>query len=568
MKRIFQQIILIFFIAIFITGEVQADSSEKKVFFIESRYDLFGREKISARLEMTGEKLYFYVDEEWWQDLDEKRRREVKEEFRALDKEFYSRIYPGLVSTFGSEWRPGIDNDEKITILFHPMRDRVKGYYRTADEYPKFQSPFSNEREMVYLNANSIGDPSVSSYLAHEFQHLITFNQKERKYNLVEEIWLQEGISEIAPTIVGYDRVFENSYLKQRVEIFLQYPSDSLTEWQGKVQDYGALNLFMQYLIDHYGTQILIDALHSRKTGIASLNYALKKNGFQKNFAQIFRDWTIAVLINDCSFGQEYCYRNENLANLRVTPSLNFLPYVVKTSLKIEDNIQDWSGKWYKLMGGKGSFTLEFDGRDDVHFHVAYWACEKKGKCFLKTLELDEKQSATFTIPNFGKKFNFLVLILSIQEKERNFGQAEIFYPFVLKISTNDQETLIQELLERIAFLEAEIAKIQAKIERILKERKKAFFSCQKLEKNLYFGLRNSNQVRCLQEFLKSQGPEIYPEGLVTGNFLNLTKVAVLRFQEKYASEILAPLGLQKGTGFVGPLTRAKINQLLTKFFL
>ena len=76
--------------------------------------------------------------------------------------------------------------------------------------------------------------------------------------------------------------------------------------------------------------------------------------------------------------------------------------------------------------------------------------------------------------------------------------------------------------------------------------------------------MMNNSEVRCLQEFLKSQGPEIYPEGLVTGNFLSLTKAAVIRFQEKYASEILAPWGITQGTGFVGETTRAKINQLLS----
>ncbi len=37
---------------------------------------------------------------------------------------------------------------------------------------------------------------------------------------------------------------------------------------------------------------------------------------------------------------------------------------------------------------------------------------------------------------------------------------------------------------------------------------------------------------------------------------------AVITFQEKYASEILAPYGLPRGTGYVGKFTRAKLNKL------
>ncbi|GAI49200.1 unnamed protein product, partial [marine sediment metagenome] len=74
---------------------------------------------------------------------------------------------------------------------------------------------------------------------------------------------------------------------------------------------------------------------------------------------------------------------------------------------------------------------------------------------------------------------------------------------------------------------------------------------------------QTSDDVRYLQIFLKAQGTEIYPEGIISGWFGPLTKKAVMRFQEKYAEDILAPWGLTKGTGFVGETTRAKINEIL-----
>ena len=70
------------------------------------------------------------------------------------------------------------------------------------------------------------------------------------------------------------------------------------------------------------------------------------------------------------------------------------------------------------------------------------------------------------------------------------------------------------------------------------------------------------NDVKCLQQLLEILGADIYPEGLDTGYFGPLTEAAVIRFQNKFADEILLPWGISQGTGFVGKTTRAKLNEL------
>jgi len=565
-KKISHKLVFVF-ILIFLISPVFtfADTEgERKNFFIDSTYDLKGREEIQAVLEKISQKAYFYLEDEWFNNLTDEEKEKLNQDLEILSQEFDEIIYPQLTSSFGQEWSPGIDNEKRITILFHQMKTEAAGYFNDGDEFLKIQNEKSNEREMVYLNSDTLFYPIAKSYLAHEFTHLITFNQKDRLRGVSEEIWLNEARADYAPTLLGYDTEYQGSNLQQRIRIFVESPSDSLTEWRGQKNDYGVINLFAQYLVDNYGKNLLIDSLNSNKVGIPSLDSALEKNTIGKKFWQIFTDWTIALFLNDCQFGENYCYKSENLKNLKVTPSLIFLPSTQKTSVSLNYSIKQWSGNWYRIIGGEGELKLEFDGEDGVQFKLPYILCQDSTDCKVEFLELDGKQKAQVSFENFGKDWTSLTLIPSVQTKTLGFDGREPSFKFSLSVSLENktEEKLIEELKERITELKAQIAILQSKIAQVLGERGE--ISCQKFEESLYFGIRNY-QVSCLQEFLKSQGPEIYPEGLVTGFFGSLTQAAVIRFQEKYKNEILIPLGLNQGTGFVGTTTRAKLNEILSR---
>jgi hypothetical protein len=539
-------------------------------FFVEAIYDEFTRNTIIATLRKISPKAYFYFDDQFWNALDADKQTEILRKVDILAEEFEQRIYPTLSSNFGSEWSPGIDQSEKITILAHSMSGNVGGYFDSSDEYSKLQIATSNEREMIYLNSQYIDQEIIKSYLAHEFTHLITFNQKDVTYDVSEEVWLNESRAEYVSTLLGYDEDFEESNLKMRVQEFLINPSDSLTEWRNQQADYGVISMFAQYLTDHYGIEILTDSIKSSEVGISSLEHALTENGFSQNFSQIFTDWAVAVLVNDCSLGEKYCYKNPNLGELFVMPLVNYLPLAGKSSLSVSDYTKEWAGNWLKIAGGKGILKLEFFGEDMVDFYVPYVIEKKTGQKEIGFLELDENQDGLLYVEGFNSDNTSLVIIPSAQTKKTGFSNNEPAYKFSFTVSTveevpgengdqneepeDEEAELIKKLLLQIAYLQKEIALVQAKINTILAERQEqqsSTASCQKIEKNLYYGLQNDSQVKCLQEFLKSQGAGIYPEGLITGNFFSLTKQAVIRFQ--------ASKGIIQ-TGHVGPLTRTAIN--------
>jgi len=551
---------------------VFADTFGQKInFFIDPGYDISHRETLSATLRHIGVKAYFYIEDNWWNTLSDQEKQETLDNIIALSQEFDKKIYPTLTNIYGTEWRPGIDKDYRITILFHQMREGIGGYNRSIDEYLKVQAPESNQREMIYLNVKYLPTSLIKSYLAHEFTHLITFYQKEKLSGVQEEVWLNEARADYSPTLLGYDDELLGSNLEARIKEFLNSPNDSLCEWKNKKADYGIVNLFTQYLVDHYGIEILKDSLHTKKKGIEAINYALEKNGFEKTFQDIFLDWVLALYLNDCSYGSFYCYKNENLQNLRITPALVFLPTTQKTKISLVYNIKDWSARWFKIIGGNKGLEVEIKNLDAPNLIVPYIVKKNGTEISIERLEIP-KASKTISLPTFAKENISLILIPTVGYKTSGFGKNESTYHFEINISTLADETpqeqptkpinqmTIEELKAKILEIQQEILRLQKLLNELLAQQS---ISCKKITKNLYYGMMNDPQVRCLQEFLKSQGEDIYPEGLITGNFLKLTKQAVMRFQEKYKEEILEPLGLSHATGFVGPKTRAKINQML-----
>lgn len=558
----------IFFVSVlFLAGQplsVLADSADQqRTFSVDTTYDISKRSEVTATLRKITPRLYFYIENDWWNGLGTQEANAVLASLSQIAVVFERDVYPSLTGLFGYENTPGIDRDTHITALIHPMREDVRGYMNTADGFSRLEAPRSNEREMVYLNGTYVTSSFAVSYLAHEYMHLIYQNQRDILRGVDDDVWIQEAFSELAPLMTNNRDEEEQEYLAKRVRDFITNPRDSLTEWRNTSVDYGVVSMFFEYFREQYGVKVLQDTASSNKKGIDAFNEALLKNGFKDTFANIFQNWVVALFLNDCSYGKQFCLTGEAVQQLRVAPYTSFLPAFGTSELSFSSQTKEWAGNWYKVSGGpKGQLELVFDGNGQVRFKIPYLLEKASGGYELRVMTINSAQHGNIIIPRFGDDVTALILMPFIEGRNTGFSSNTSSYFFSWRISVTSGTSQgsgtgdgvaaqIEALLSQIARLRSQLAALQAGTTPA---------SCQALQSNLFFGMKNSDEVRCLQQQLKQA--DVYPEGFVTGTFGQLTLAAVIRFQEKYAVEILAPFGLTKGTGYVGPATRAKLNQL------
>jgi len=235
------------------------------------------------------------------------------DEMKALMDAFENKIYPTNREFFGSEWSPGIDGDEHIYILYsRGLGSSIAGYFSSSDSVHPLINEFSNAHEMFLFNADNtfLGEEFTYGVLAHEFQHMIHWNQ-----DLNETSWLNEGSSELAAFLNGYDPGgFDWLYISE--------PDLQLNDWPND-QDatsphYGAGFLFMAYFLDRFGedaTKMLIkdpaNGLDSVENVLRGINATHPTTGQLISADDFFMDWAVTNLILDASIGDgRYIYKN------------------------------------------------------------------------------------------------------------------------------------------------------------------------------------------------------------------------------------------------------------------
>lgn len=260
----------------------------------------------------VGTRCYIFVEDALW--LDSVTQAAVDAFRVAFDSSTPANSSKGIYQTdidnFGTPL--DVDNDAKIIVMILDIKDQysntgsggfVGGYFTSLNQINTAQS---NLAEMVYIDAdplpltNPAGLEFALSTLAHEFQHLIHY-----RYDNNELTFINEGCSLAAEVICGYPIYDQSDYVSGT--------NVNLLSWQSELSDYSRAARFMTYVRDQVGAGVFKPLVQSPQDGVLGIDEALQSIGTPLRFAEIFRNFTIANILDDRILNPAYGYTYPNL---------------------------------------------------------------------------------------------------------------------------------------------------------------------------------------------------------------------------------------------------------------
>lgn len=306
-------------------------------------------------LRFKSDHLYFWI---------EKGLTYKEESLTKLGNAFETKIYPMDRKFFGSEWTPGIDNDPHLYVLYaRNLGKNIAGYFSSLDSIHPLAHEYSNAHEMFKLNADSqtLEAEYTYSVLAHEFQHMIHWNRDRN-----EDTWVNEGFSELAVLLNGYDTGgFDGVYARN--------PDIQLNDWPNDHSStsphYGASFLFMTYFLDRFGDKATQVVVGDPENGLESIDKVMKELAIKDPKTQkqigaddIFADWVLATFIKDKKVEDGRFVYNiyPQVPQLQTTEKIKTCP------VDIQKRLVNQYGVDFITVECLGNYTLSFEGSNEV----------------------------------------------------------------------------------------------------------------------------------------------------------------------------------------------------------
>ncbi|MDE0556011.1 MAG: hypothetical protein OXI24_17470, partial [Candidatus Poribacteria bacterium] len=332
--------------------------------------------EVTATCIAKSEHLYVYIDNSVRDML-------TDAEAVAITREFDTRIYPNVREWMGSEWKPGIDRDNRITLLMHDVGmnnsgEDYGGYFAATDQIST--APNSNRREMLYMDIFQFKERSRHTFyssLAHEFAHLINWFQNG---GTTDQRWLEEGTASFVEWAVygTVHTIFVDGYLSN--------PSVSLTYANTREVYYGAAFMLMLYLYEQYGGKGLIRTIvESDALGEQAINAALADNGKNVRFPEVFLNWGLANWANTQARNRQLGYAN--LSNRRVNAAVPRVSNYPNRTNNIP--IDQWSVSYTVFQNLPETLDLSVTGADTGNLYATTLYLTPDGQAEITPIPFD-----------------------------------------------------------------------------------------------------------------------------------------------------------------------------------
>ncbi len=334
----------------------------------------------------------------------------------ALEKAgnfFEQTIYPTNHKYFGTERSPGPDGDVHINILNTRFQDAA-GYFSTEDTYPRSLVPYSNQRNIIYLNLDALrpDDDQYNADTAHEFQHLIHSYEAQHKTG-----WIDEGMGDLAIKLNGFPVIGVT-------DIFGRDPDTQLNTWavspRASAAHYAASYLFFDYTAQRFGPDFTRAVIHAPREGINGIQAVLDASQGGMKFDDLFADWAVANYLNDPSVDNgRYAYANEPTFHISREPVLGQFP-ITKTM-----QMSEYASNYFALQPAGGDVTIYFTGTTtqkllpvDAHSGSWMWYSNRAdlaNMTLTREIDLSSVDKATL---NFWTRYDI--------EKNFDYGYVEV----------------------------------------------------------------------------------------------------------------------------------------------
>ena len=273
-------------------------------------------EEVPAKLRYLSGDLLIFVDQSAASQVSD-------EDIEKLANDFEGIALPRERELFGNE--SDINGDGRVSILMSCVLNRmatsggiVTGFFFPGDLYQRSSvNPASNAQEIFYtlvpdpdgdcgsapITRSFVIDNILPGVLAHEYQHMVSFNQHLFKNGgSTEEPWLNECLAHFAEDITGFGK--ENP---SRVKLFLNQPSQApiIPPTSPTLTERGGCYLFLRYLYEQSadGDAFIQNLLNTNLTGVANLEnaFASAQGGADPDFdtfPEFLNRWSVALALS------------------------------------------------------------------------------------------------------------------------------------------------------------------------------------------------------------------------------------------------------------------------------